>query len=191
MDETIRYLALYQQLCTEQLQYLSACMQQREALDKEIEKLYQNASRCYAYVCAMLNGEEVPTTRIDKAYMESLRPSLSHKSSSRHKAKRQFHQPRPVLQMTQDGKLIHRYQSMRQAYKATGISISNISIAAQTHSCTKDGSCWQFEDTLPKDNLTFNDYIPPAFSSFDALHFDASLPVLSDLPSDWVDGDNT
>ena len=33
--------------------------------------------------------------------------------------------------------------------------------------------------------------IPPAFSSFDALHFDASLPVLSDLPPDWAGGDNT
>lgn len=188
MDETIRYLALYQQLCTEQLQYLSARMQQREALDKEIEKLYQNASRSYTYVCAMLNGEEVPTTKIDKAYMESLRPSLSHKSSSRHKNKRQFHQPRPVLQMTQDGKFIHRYQSMRQAYKATGISISNISIAAQTHSSTKDGSCWQFEDTLSKNDITVNDYILPSFGS---LSFDASLPVLSDLPPDWVGGDNT
>lgn len=191
MDETIRYLALYQRLCTEQLQYLSACMKRRKSLDDEIENLYQSASRSYAYVCAIINGEEVPTTKADAAYMESLRPSLSHKGSSRQKAENQFHQARPVLQMTHDGKLIHRYKSMRQAYKATGISINNISIAAQTHSRTKDGSWWQFEDALPKDDLTFDDYIPPAFSSFDALHFDASLPALSDLPSDWSDGNNT
>ena len=50
MGDIPKYLDKYQELCSEQLTYLSQRMAHRIALDKEIDELFEKAQQDYNYV---------------------------------------------------------------------------------------------------------------------------------------------
>ena len=50
MGDIPKYLDKYQELCSEQLTYLSQRMAHRIALDREIDELFEKAKQDYTYV---------------------------------------------------------------------------------------------------------------------------------------------
>ena len=140
MGDIPKYLDKYQELCMEQLTYLSQRMAHRIALDREIEDLLEKSKQDYTYVHNILER-----VREEEKAPRSVSPRKPRKSRTVGP-----YTTRPVLQMTPAGKVIQQFSSLRQASMATGILAHYISIAARTKSYTKDGSYWMFlEDYKP------------------------------------------
>ena len=137
MGDIPKYLDKYQELCMEQLTYLSQRMAHRIALDREIEELMDKAKQDYTYVHAIL----------ERAREEDNAPrSVSPRKPRKYRKSRTVgrYTTRPVLQMTPEGKVVQQFATLKEASLATGILSNYISIAARTKSYTKDGSYWMY-----------------------------------------------
>ena len=184
-NDTLKYVSEYQKLCMEQLEYLSKCMRQREALDEEIKDLFKRAEWNYAYVCSALSGTKPPPVWKSDAstYPKSMTPLTKKPYCYQPNSSRRRHgAARPVLRMSSNGHIIQRFDSLTQASEKTGILSNYISIAAKTLSYTQDGSYWRFEDSLfNQDDLDFGDIDlekrEDTFPRIGSLLFDATLPA--------------
>ena len=67
MGDIPKYLDKYQELCSEQLTYLSQRMAHRIALDREIDELFEKAKQDYTYVHNIL--ERAREGNIPRTYM--------------------------------------------------------------------------------------------------------------------------
>ena len=136
MGDIPKYLDKYQELCSEQLTYLSQRMAHRIALDREIDELFEKAKQDYTYVHNIL----------ERAREEDNAPqSVNPKNRKRRKTRTVGrYTTRPVLQMTPEGKVVQQFPTLKAASLATGILAHYISIAARTKSYTRDGSYWMF-----------------------------------------------
>ena len=137
MGDIPKYLDKYQELCSEQLTYLSQRMAHRIALDREIDELFEKAQQDYNYVHNIL----------ERAREEDNAPrSVNPKNRKRRKSRTVGrYTTRPVLQMTPEGTVVQQFATLKQASLATGILSNYISM-----SYTKDGSYWMFlEDYKP------------------------------------------
>ena len=198
-NNTLKYVSEYQKLCMEQLEYLSKCMRQREALDEEIKDLFKRAKWNYAYVCSALSGAKPPSVQKSDApaYSRSMTPPTKRPYCYQPNSSRRRHGvARPVLRMSSNGHIIQRFDSLTQASEKTGILSNYISIAAKTLSYTQDGSYWRFEDSLfNQDDLDFGDIDlekrEDTFPRIGSLVFDATLPARpkADADADKADAD--
>ena len=189
-NDTLKYVSEYQKLCMEQLEYLSKCMRQREALDEEIKDLFKRAKWNHAYVCSALSGAKLPSVQKSdaSAYPKSMTPLTKRPYCYQPNSSRRRHgAARPVLRMSSNGHIIQRFDSLTQASEKTGILSKYISIAAKTLSYTQDGSYWRFEDSLfNQDDLDFGDIDidlekrEDTFPRIGSLLFDATLPARPD-----------
>ena len=187
-NDTLKYVSEYQKLCMEQLEYLSKCMRQREALDEEIKDLFKRAKWNHAYVCSALSGAKLPSVQKSdaSAYPKSMTPLTKKPYCYQPNSSRRRHgAARPVLRMSSNGHIIQRFDSLTQASEKTGILSNYISIAAKTLSYTQDGSYWRFEDSLfNQDDLDFGDIDlekrEDTFPRIGSLLFDATLPARPD-----------
>ena len=142
MGDIPKYLDKYQELCSEQLTYLSQRMAHRIALDKEIDELFEKAQQDYNYVHNILER-----AREEDNAPKSVNPKNRKRRKSRTVGR---YTTRPVLQMTPEGTVVQQFATLKEASLATGILSNYISIAARTKSYTKDGSYWMFlEDYKP------------------------------------------
>ena len=143
MGDIPKYLDKYQELCSEQLTYLSQRMAHRIALDREIDELFEKAQQDYTYVHNILEQ-----SRKEDNAPRSVSPRKPRKSRKSRTVGR--YTTRPVLQMTPEGTVVQQFATLKEASLATGILSNYISIAARTKSYTKDGSYWMFlEDYKP------------------------------------------
>ena len=187
-NDTLKYVSEYQKLCMEQLEYLSKCMRQREALDEEIKDLFKRVKWNHAYVCSALSGAKLPSVQKSdaSAYPKSMTPLTKKPYCYQPNSSRRRHgAARPVLRMSSNGHIIQRFDSLTQASEKTGILSNYISIAAKTLSYTQDGSYWRFEDSLfNQDDLDFGDIDlekrEDTFPRIGSLLFDATLPARPD-----------
>ena len=190
-NDTLKYVSEYQKLCMEQLEYLSKCMRQREALDEEIKDLFKRAEWNYAYVCSALSGTKPPPVWKSDAstYPKSMTPppKRPYYYQPDPSCPRRNGMARPVLRMTRDGHVIQRFDTLKQASEKTGILANYISIAAKTQSYTRDGSHWMFEDSLlTRDEYDFGDVEKreDTFPRIGSLVFDATLPARPEADAD-------
>ena len=191
-NDTLKYVSEYQKLCMEQLEYLSKCMRQREALDEEIKDLFKRAKWNHAYVCSALSGAKLPSVQKSDApaYSRSMTPPTKRPYCYQPNSSRRRHGvARPVLRMSSNGHIIQRFDSLTQASEKTGILSNYISIAAKTLSYTQDGSYWRFEDSLfNQDDLDFGDIDlekrEDTFPRIGSLLFDATLPAHPEADAD-------
>ena len=136
MGDIPKYLDKYQELCSEQLTYLSQRMAHRIALDREIDELFEKAQQDYNYVHNILER-----AREEDNAPKSVNPKKRKRRKSRTVGR---YTTRPVLQMTPEGTVVQQFATLKEASLATGILSNYISIAARTKSYTRDGSYWMY-----------------------------------------------
>lgn len=143
--------------------YLTHRLQQKQALDAEIEHLRESMREDFFHIAVLSHLIESPPASTPEASTpEAPAPPVSASEAPVAPAAKSEIQPepevkiaskhntvpprRPILRLDATGKVLQRFESVRAAERSTGCCCSQIFRAATNKFATRDGSFWRYED---------------------------------------------
>lgn len=135
-------------------EYLKHRLQQKQALDAEIEHLRDVMRQDFLHIAALSNLTGSPPASAPEASVPPMSvpeaptapvapPEPEVKIASKHNT---VPPRRPILRLDATGKVLQRFESVRAAERSTGCCCSQIFRAATNKFATRDGSFWRYED---------------------------------------------